>query len=147
VTLPTDEILNFGIANLYNTSNARVTIRAVRLISPSGASIRDITYRAYTDRGAVAPLGLPGDLPKTCPQHFRPQPISSISVAAHSDVIAEIIVSFKIVKPGHYAMGKMRIDYTSGGHRAWQLLYLSVRVTAVLAPSIPHLGDPYRCRR
>ena len=147
ITSPTDEILNFGIAGLYNASNARVTIRAVRLISPSGAAIRDITYRAYPGRGFVTPGGLQGDLTKTCPQHFRPQPMTSISIAAHSYVTGEIIVSFKIVKPGHYRLGKVRIDYISGGHRGWQLLYLSVRITAVPAASIPGLVQPFRCGR
>jgi hypothetical protein len=144
-TVPTDQILNFGIANLYNTSNARVTIRAVKLISPSGPAIRDVTYQAYTDRGAFAPLGVQSDLPKTCPALFKPRPMSSLSFAARSSGIGEVVVSFKIVKPGHYTMGTTRIDYVSGGHRYWQLYYLPVKITAVPAASNPRLAQPIKC--
>jgi hypothetical protein len=144
-TVPTDELLNFGIANLYNTSNARVTIRAVKLISPSGPEIRDVAYQAYTGRGLVAPLGFQGDLPKTCPEHYKPRPMSSLSIPARSSGIGEVVVSFKIVKPGHYTMGTVRIDYVSGGHRYWQLYYLPVNITAVPAASDPRLVQPLKC--
>jgi hypothetical protein len=144
-TLPTDEIVNFGIANLYNTSDSRVTIRGVKLISPSGPAIRDINYHAYTDRGAVAPLGLQGNLPQTCPELYKPRPMNSLSFAARSSGVGEAVVSFVIVKPGHYTMGTMRIDYISGGHRYWQLYYLPVKITAVPAASNPRLVQPYRC--
>ncbi len=143
--MPTNEILNFGIANLNNTSNARVTIRAVKLISPSGPAIRDVTYQAYTGRGLVAPLGLQGDLSKNCPEHFKPRPMSSFSIPARSSGIGEVVVSFTIVKPGHYTMGTMRIDYLSGGHRYWQLYDLAVKITAVPASSNPRLVQPTRC--
>jgi hypothetical protein len=145
ITVPTDEIVNFGIANLYNTSDARVTFRAVKLISPSGPAIRDVTYQAYTARGLVAPLGLQGDLPKTCPEHYKPSPMTSLTVAARSSAIGEAVVSFTIIKPGHYTMGTMRLDYASGGHRYWQLYYLPVKITAVPVASNPRLVQPLKC--
>jgi hypothetical protein len=145
VSVPTDQILNFGIANLANTSDARVTIRAVKLISPSGAAIRDVTYHAYTGRGLIAPVGLQGDLPKTCPELFKPRPLSSFSVAARSFGLGEVIVSFTIVRPGHYTMGTMRIDYISGSRRFWQLIYLPVKITAVPEASNPRLVQPVKC--
>jgi hypothetical protein len=144
-TLPTDEIVNFGIANLYNSSNARVTIRAVKLISPSGPAIRDVTYQAYTGRGLVAPLGLQGDLPRNCPEHYKPRPMGSFSIPARSSGIGEVVVSLIIVKPGQYTVGTMRIDYSSGGHRYWQLYYLPVKITAVPAGSNPRLVQPTKC--
>jgi hypothetical protein len=144
-TVPTGETVNFGIANLSNTSNALVTIRAVKLISPSGPAIRDVTYQAYTGRGLGAPLGIQGDLPRTCPELYKPRPMSSFSIAARSSGLGEVVVSFTIVKPGHYIMGKMRIDYVSDGHRFWQLYYLPVKITAVPAASNPRLVHPYKC--
>jgi hypothetical protein len=147
ITVPTGQIVNFGVANLYNTSNARVTIRAIKLIAPSGPAIRDITYRAYAARDAVAPLGLQGDLPKTCSQEYKPSPMSSLSVAARSSMLPEAVVSFTITKPGHYTMGTMRIDYVSGGRRYWQLYYLPLKITAVPAASNQYLIQSYRCRK
>jgi hypothetical protein len=144
-TLPTGQIVNFGIANLDNTSGARITIRGVKLISPSGAAIRDVSYQAYTGSGLLAPLGLQGNLPRTCPEHYKPRPISSFSIPARSPGIGEVVVSFRIMKPGHYTMGTMRIDYSSGGHRYWQFYYLPVKITAVPAASNPLLVGPYRC--
>ncbi len=143
--VPTGEIVNFGIGNLANTSNSRVTIRAVQLISPSGPAIRDVTYRAYLNRDAVIPMGLQGDLPKNCPRYYTPSPISSLSFAARSSTFGEVVVSFIIAQPGHYTMGTMRIDYISGGHRYWQPYYLSVKITAVPAASNPRLVQPTRC--
>jgi hypothetical protein len=146
-TVPTGQIVNFGIANVYNTSSTRVTIEAVKLISPSGPAIRDVGYQAYTGRGLIAPLGLQGDLPKTCPEHYKPRPMSSFSIPARSSGIGEVVVSFTIVKPGRYTMGTMRIDYISGGHRYWQLYYLPVKIMAVPAQSNPNLVQPYKCRK
>ncbi len=144
-TVPTDVIVNFGIANLYNTSNARVTFRAVKLISPSGPGIRDVTYHAYIGRGLMAPIGVQSDLPKTCPEHYKPRPLGSFSIPARSSGIGEVVVSFTIVKPGHYTVGTIRIDYSSGAHRYWQLYYLPVKITAVPAASDPRLLQPFKC--
>ncbi|HTZ93428.1 MAG TPA: hypothetical protein VMB74_13600 [Streptosporangiaceae bacterium] len=147
ITVPTDELLNFGIANLANTSNTRVTIEAVKLISPAGPAIREVSYQAYTGRELEAPLGLQGDLPKNCPEHFKPRPIRSLSYAARSSIRGEAVVSFVITKPGHYTMGTMRIDYTSGGHRYRQFYYLPVKITALPAKANPRLVQPTMCAR
>ncbi len=140
---PTGVIVNVGIGNLANTSHARATIRAVKLIAPSAPAIRDLNYWVMQGRRSMIPMGVSGNL-RSCPGYETTSaPMGRLSFAARSATQAGvIIVSFIFTRPGHYAIGPVRIDYVSGGHRYWQLYYLSLKITVV--PAASRLGRNLR---
>jgi hypothetical protein len=147
VRVPTGSILNFGISGLYNSSGAPVTVRSLQLIRPAGPAIRGISAAAYFGSGLVDPVGLQGDLPRTCPEHFRPQKVTDFSGPAYSQAAGELMLSFRILRPGRYYLGEIRINYESDGRLNWQPYYLAVTIVAVSPRADPKLVQPYTCGR
>jgi hypothetical protein len=88
-----------------------------------------------------------GNLAKECPRIFgHPVPLNSVVVAPHSYSKWDVVLSLTAARPGRYGIFIMKVNYTAGGHRGWQKLFLDVRFQAVPARQDPRLVQPFRCR-
>jgi hypothetical protein len=117
------------------------------LVSPASRYIKLVGIDAYR----ISRVGIgwinayQGNLPKTCPQHFSAQPVSMVSVKGHSSSPWMIVVALRMLRQGHYHLGKVKINYLSAGHRFWQYYYLNTDVIGVVPRSDPRIVQITRC--
>lgn len=146
-TVVTGKIYDIG-GVLHNYSANRVRLTSVRLVSPAGPGVRVLSVRAYliSDIGGVDDLD-EGDLPKICPELFRPHPVTDMVVAPRSTAAMEVIIALIFRKPGRYHFGRLRIGFIANGTPGWQLSYIqNVNATAISSRSAPPgLYNPTRC--
>lgn len=95
---------------LQNYSSARVRLTSLRLISPAGPGIRVLNVRAYliSQLGAVGVID-EGNLPKDCPERYKPHPVTDVAVAPRSFSRWEIVIAVVFRKPGKYHFGLLRL--------------------------------------
>jgi hypothetical protein len=143
-TAPTDTILNFGMP-LYNLTHGVVRVVSARLVSPSGPGVRLISVTAYSNHLAPIPLGFQGNLPKTCPEMFKPHPVAGLVVRPRYESKWILVVALELSKPGRYQLGVLKISYQTAGHHGWQLYYDAVTIDVVPAKSNPEYVNTFRC--
>jgi hypothetical protein len=101
------------------------------------ASLRTLSVYAYSYKdirqGLISQAGV---LYKECPREFRPHPVSVVTVGPHSDANWLVVISFAISRPGIYHLGRVRLDYTTQGHKGWQYQNINATVT-VKNPPLP----------
>jgi hypothetical protein len=143
---PTDMIVNFGFQP-ENVTGHEVSVRSVSLLRPSGAGVRLIAIRAYTGRVVPVPIGVLGDLPRTCPKFYRPRPLTDVTAKPRSAAHWVVIISLMFTHPGTYKFGVLRIGYETQGHRGWQRYYEGVTVKVTSLSHAPgYLKGQYICR-
>jgi hypothetical protein len=145
--VPTGQILNFSLP-LDNDTGSSVRLRSVQLIWPAGSDIRPLPAQAFRTRWADlgSYTGLQGDLAKTCPEHFVDHPLSNVVTPPHADNTQWILgISFIITRPSRYQLIKARINYTTDGHRGWQIYILAVALKALPPNTYPRFRDPLKC--
>ncbi|HEY1967899.1 MAG TPA: hypothetical protein VGH89_08120, partial [Pseudonocardia sp.] len=54
----------------------------------------------------------------------------SFSIPSRASSPWFVVIAFTISKPGRYFLGKVRIDYTTDGHKGWQ--YQDIGTTMVI---------------
>jgi hypothetical protein len=140
---PTGKIINLGLPPLHNSSGASVRITSVRLTGqPKTVHLVSVTAYRWRQVGLGELIGAIGDLPRTCPSHFRPHKVTDAVTAAHADSAWMVVVSVRFSQPGRYHFRRFRLAYTTGGQSGWQYANLRVNVTAVQ----PHgKVDPTAC--
>jgi len=132
---------------MHNYSAGSVRITSVQLLRPRDVGIRILNVTAYP-LSQVGPTAYvdEGDLPKTCPEHFKPHPLTDVVVAPRSDSSWDVVIALTFDRPGTYTFGLLRIGYVSAGSRGWQDYYLeNLHMTAVPGRSHPHLYQPDVC--
>jgi len=142
----TNHIYDIEILNLHNYSSRSVRLVSVQMIRPA-EGIRVINVRAYpldqTQGGGAIDEG---DLPKGCPEFYKPHPVTDVTVAQHADSNWVIIIAFKFERSGRYRFGTAKIGYETADGRGWQYFGLpDVRVRTVPVKSNPGLYSPLLC--
>jgi hypothetical protein len=136
----TDEVDDVGLSVgwLDNTSSHDVRLLSVRFAAPP-ASLHMLNVYAYryadVHNGLIS---LTGVLSKECPREFKPQPVSVVTVAPHSNATWLVVLAFTISKPGIYHLDQVRIDYQTQGRRYWQYQNVFMTIT-IKNPPLP--GD------
>jgi hypothetical protein len=129
---PTGQIINLGLPPLHNSSGASVQITSVHLVSePRTVRVLGVTAYRWRQVGLGSLVGFIGDLPRTCPSHFKPHPVTDAITPAHADSAWLVVVAVRFTRPGHYHFTHVRLAYTTAGRSGWQYAYMGVDVTAV----------------
>lgn len=141
---PTGRIINFA-GGLYNWDGASFRVRSVRMISPSGPGIRDVTIRALApsqDNGGNFAY-FQGDLAK-CPKRFdyRVLPVTRIVEPPHGVSDWRLLVSLVFAKPGRYRLYLLKVDYVEDGQRHWDYVRADIPLRAVSPKTDPRLLQP-----
>lgn len=141
---PTGRIMNFA-GLLFNQDGAALRVRSVRLISPSGPGVRDVTIRALApslDEGGQ--FILQGDLAKCGPGDlgYGAVPVSRIVEPPHGESDWRLLVSLVFTKPGRYHLYRLKVDYVEDGRRHWDYVRADIIVRAVSPKTDPSLIQP-----
>jgi hypothetical protein len=129
--MSTDEITDIGFEPFDNISGDPIRLRSVSFVSPPDA-LRVLNVRAYDYKHTRdVPVGGAGDLAKECPGLYEPRPPGSYVTPPHGASSWFVVIAFAISKPGRYYLGKVRVDYTAGGHPGWQ--YIAIDTTMIIA--------------
>jgi hypothetical protein len=146
--VPSETTLNFSLPPMYNESGSPIRLTSVEMVSPSDRAIRVLNVRAYliSQVGVGWFNGYQGNLPKNCPEHFKPKTVNAVLIGrrAHSNWL--VVLSLIIRKPEHIHLGKVKITYVADRHSGWQYYYLNVFLNVVSPSSIPGHVRPLKCR-
>jgi hypothetical protein len=131
-TARTTDLVDLGVQDLYNQSGQAVRLRAVSLVAvPRSVHLRRVTAYLHSQTG-VHVLGYAlGDFVKHCRRQMTPYPASSVVVPPRTYAKWFLVLSLTFAKPGRYYLGRVRIDYTTGGQDGWQYqnLYETMDIT------------------
>jgi hypothetical protein len=142
---PTGSAVNFGLP-LYNITGNSVRLVSLHLISPSGPAITGVRFFAFNNRRGGMPLGIQGDLPKTCPEDYTPdRPFTDVVTRPKSESRWIVVAQMTFTRPGTYKFGVVKIAYQTTSGPGWQLLYSAVTIKASPPASIPEYVDPLVC--
>jgi hypothetical protein len=133
------EILDIGLPALSNISHDRVRLTGISLAGTSkGVQLHSVTAFLYGDDGG---LGLSTGNVTRC-KGARPLNVVVTPPGQRSAWYVVIAVTFS--RPGHYYIGKARIDYIANGVRGWQYQNLFTRmVIKKLPPGVkPKYSNP-----
>jgi hypothetical protein len=134
------DIVDLGLPQLYNTTDQRIRLRAVTLVSaPRAVHVRSITAYVFPSDDALG-IGR-GDLLRYCRKINRPYPVTAAVASPHAYANWEIVIAFTIARPGVYRVERAKISYTVGGHSGWQYQNLNTTIRGVPASpgAKPHL--------
>lgn len=116
---PTGTIVDVGLTRIHNVTGSSVRIRSIKPVNlPRGVRVFRIyayTYKESSDRIAITIGNLIRDCPRT-----PPYPLRRVVTAPHADSRWQVMVAFKVVKPGRYTLNRVRINYTQNGRKGWQ---------------------------
>jgi hypothetical protein len=116
---PVGDIVDVGLAPLHNLTSSSVRIRSVRIVDLPSA-LRVLRVYAYTNAETPARLAIvEGNLIRACP-HLPPYPLSRVVTAPHRDSNWQVLVVFKMLRPGRYDVDRARINYIMNGQKGWQ---------------------------
>ena len=62
----------------------------------------------------------------------EPAPVSAVVVSPHAYAKWFLVLSVTFARPGRYHLGRVRIDYTTGGQDGWQYQNIGYTMTIVL---------------
>jgi hypothetical protein len=137
-----DEI-DLGVTELHNTSGHTVRIRWLRVAgAPRSLRMDSVVAYKYQGRGGLAITD--GNLLKgPCRRSMRPYPVTDAAVPPHQASGWFFILGFTITRPGRYYINRIKIGYTTQGHKAWQYQYLftTFHITATRPDAKPVPGD------
>src|SRR5712691_5820333 len=141
---PTGTTINFA-GLLYNYDGTSFRVRSVRMISPSGPGIGDVTIRALApslDEGETFAY-FQGDLAK-CPKRldYRVMPVTRITEPPHGESDWRLLVSIVFTKPGRYHLYLLKVDYVEDGQRHWDYVRANIPVRAISPKTDPRLIQP-----
>lgn len=141
---PTGTIIDFA-GDLYNSDRTSFRVLSVRMISPSGPGIGDVTLRALApslDQGGTFAY-FQGDLAK-CPKRrgYRVRPVNRIVEPPHGWSDWRLLVSLVFTKPGRYHLYLLKVDYVEDGQRHWNYVRADIPVRAVSPRTDPRLIQP-----
>jgi len=147
--VPSGVVVNFSLPPMHNQTANRVQILKAQLISPPRSVIHVLSVRAYLAQqtGLGWFNGYQGDLPKNCPEHFKPHPLTDAITRGHSSSNWLVVISLVIPRAGRLHLGTAKITYRSGGHVKWQYYYLNVALKAASPKTDPQYVETYRCSR
>jgi hypothetical protein len=130
-TARTTDLVDLGVPDLYNQNGQTVTLRGVSLVTtPRSVHLRMVTAYLHSQTG-VHQLGYAyGDFLKHCRHQMTPYPVSSVVVPPHSYAKWFLVLSVTFARPGRYYLGRVRIDYTTGGQDGWQ--YQNIHYTMII---------------
>ncbi len=75
---------------------------------------------AYTYKESPVRIAITiGNLIRDCPR-TPPYPLGRVVTAPHRDSNWQVIVAFKVLKPGRYTLNRVRINYVTNGRMGWQ---------------------------
>lgn len=116
--------IDLGVTELQNTSSHTIRIRWLRLVSPPKALKLD-SIVAYKYQGAGGIGITAGNLLKgPCRNIMKPYPVTDAVIPPHHLSGWFFIIGFTLTKPGRYYISRIKIGYTTQGHKAWQYQYL-----------------------
>lgn len=132
-TARTTDLADLGVPDLYNQSGQTVRLLGVSLVSaPSSVRLRRVTAYLHSQTG-VHVLGYAlGDFVRHCRRQMTPYPVSSVVVPPHTYAKWYLVLSVTFARPGHYYLGQVKIDYTTGGHGGWQYQDIHYTMTITL---------------
>jgi hypothetical protein len=104
-----------------------------------GVRIRSITAFQYDTHGPALGLGT-GNI-KHCP---GAQPLNVVFAPPHQQSAWYVVIAVTFAGPGHYYIGKARIDYTAGGVKGWQYqnLFTTMRIAKLRPGQKLKYSDP-----
>lgn len=76
-----------------------------------------------------------GKLLKNCPG-YKPYPLAPAVTPPHAETQWNIVLAITFAKPGRYDIHRVKIFYSTNGHRAWQ--YQNLNTTMII--SVPPRG-------
>jgi hypothetical protein len=126
----TGDTIDLGLPHLYNTSDSTVRLVDVQLVNaPAGVHVINVSAYLYatSDGGVIAALGA---LPTRCPSKYVPHPVQSVTTGPNDGSPWYVVLALRVPKPGHYWLGRLRIDYDSSGHKHWQ--YQNIDTTLIV---------------
>lgn len=127
------DIVDLGLPQLFNTTDQRIRLRAVTLVSaPRAVHVRSITAYVFPDSGALG-IGR-GDLLRYCRKTDRPYPVTAAIAPPHQYANWLIVIAFTIARPGRYHLGRAKVSYTTGGHSGWQYQNLNTTIQGIPTP-------------
>lgn len=133
----TAELINI-VTPFTNLTDEPVHLTRISLASPM-KSERLIGSSVYDARRlGFLPLLEFGNLPVECPKKFIPARVGSLVVQPHKFSSWFGVVTIRIMRPGKYVLGRLRIDYSTPSGNGWQ--YQNVNIT--LTVSDPPLPGP-----
>lgn len=111
----TDLVIQF-----WNLTAAPVRLVRLSLVGdqPAVRLIGTAVYNSGPTGGF--PVEMVGNLPRECPRDYVPSPITSLTVRPHQWSRWFAVVAIKILKPGTYHIGNVRIDYSTPSGPGWQ---------------------------
>jgi hypothetical protein len=131
----TGDVLDLGVPQLHNVTNAETRLISVALVAPP-PPVRLLSTSAYryaqVGSGVISNLG---DLPRRCPDKYVPHPVSAVTTPPNSDSAWFVVLALQASKPGSYQISRIRIDYESGGKRHWQYQNLDTQLIIKSGPA------------
>jgi hypothetical protein len=135
--------IDLGVTELDNTSSHTVRVRSLGIVNPPQAlKLDSIVAYPYIGHGGIAVTE--GNLLKgPCRTSMPPHQVTDAIVLPHHLSHWFFIIGFTITKPGRYYINRIKIAYTTQGHRAWQYQYLftTLHITAARPDAKPSPGD------
>jgi hypothetical protein len=70
-----------------------------------------------------------------CPRQFKSVPLNTVIVPPRkTSYNRQPVVAIRVSRPGRYFVGRVRIDYTTGGQPGWQYQNIWFTATVVNPP-------------
>jgi hypothetical protein len=138
----------FDVAGwLSDSDGAPIRVLWVRMISPSGPGIADVSIRALPSRADTGGQFLfQGDLSR-CPKRpgYGVMPVQRIVEPPHGQSDWMLLVSLVFTRPGHYHLYVLKVDYLEDGLRYWDDVHADISVKAIAPKIDPRIVQPRPC--
>jgi len=128
----TIDTVDIGVPGSQNLTTSSIRFERVSLVSaPPAVHLSSVT--AYPPGPGVGVMF--GNLLKNCPD-FKPYPLTAAVTPPYAETQWNIVLAITFAKPGRYDLHRVKIFYSTNGHRGWQ--YQNLNTTMII--STPRRG-------